>query len=101
MNMLTFILIASTLAVFIAGYFLIRRMDHFLDQADKWPAQEYAMKEPDCVVIRGDQPTAKIDEEINDFRKTHSDYCVVLYDQSIKESRKRLHRHARKEFSFL
>ncbi len=79
------ILIISVLCVFVFGYFLMARLDKFLDENRKAIEKEEEKKEPSCVMLTEDMSDEDIVEEIKKFREAHEKTRIVLYDSSDTE----------------
>lgn len=74
------LLILSVLGVFVFGYFLMARLDRFLNENRKAIEKENEKREPSCVMLTEDMSDEDIAEEIRKFRKKHSKVRVILYD---------------------
>ncbi len=74
------LLILSVLGVFVFGYFLIARLDKFLDEKRKTIAKENEKKEPSCVMLTEEMSDEEVADEVRRFREKHENTRIVLYD---------------------
>ena len=72
------ILILSMSGVF--GFYLMTKLDKFLDKNRKAIEKENESREPFCVMLTNSLTDEEIFEEIRRFRKRHEDINVLLYD---------------------
>ena len=79
------ILIISVLGVFVFGYFLMARLDKFLDENRKAIEKEEEKKEPSCILLTEEMSDEDIAEELRKFRETHEGTRIILYDGSDTE----------------
>ncbi len=79
------ILIISVLGVFVFGYFLMSRLDKFLDENRKAIEKENEKKEPSCVMLTEDMSDEEIAEEVKRFRDKHECARIFLYDSADTE----------------
>ena len=77
--MLDVIVIAGTSLMFLFGWFLIKRLDRFLDENQERIDQAYGQRQSDaCVRLDGDLSFAELEETIARFRGSHVN--IVIYD---------------------
>ena len=76
------ILILAMSGVFAFGYYLMTKLDKFLDENRKAIEKETESREPSCVMLTDSLTDEEILEEIRRFRKLHEDINVLLYDSS-------------------
>lgn len=81
----TILWIAVLLGVFFVGYFVVNKIDSFLEQPPKKGEDEF--KEPTYIVIPGDKSLMEIDSQIADFKEKHSDMQIILCDKSAFENK--------------
>lgn len=79
------ILIIAILGAFVYGYFLMAKLDKFLDKNRKAIEREIEKKEPSCVMLTEEMSEEEIAEEVRHFRDKHKGTRVVLYDSSDTE----------------
>ena len=79
------ILIISVLGVFVFGYFLMARLDKFLDENRKAIEKEEEKKEPSCILLTEEMSDEEIATEVKRFRDKHTSARIVLYDSSDTE----------------
>ena len=79
------ILILSMSGVFGFGFYLMTKLDKFLDANRKAIEKENESREPFCVMLTNSLTDEEILEEIRRFRKLHEDINVLLYDSSHTE----------------
>lgn len=74
------ILTVLILRVFVFEYFLMARLDKFLDENRKAIEKENEKREPSCIMLTEDLSDEEIAEEIKLFRQKHEGTRIVLYD---------------------
>ena len=74
------ILIISVLGVFVFGYFLMARLDKFLEENRKTIENENENREPSCVMLTEEMSDEEIATEVKRFRDKHIGARIVLYD---------------------
>ncbi len=79
------ILIISVLGVFVFGYFLMARLDKFLDVNRKAIEKEEEKKEPSCILLTEEMSDEEIATEVKRFRDKHTSARIVLYDSADTE----------------
>ncbi len=87
------ILILSVLGVFAFGYFVMRKLDKFLDENRKAIEKENEKKEPSCVMLTEEMSDEEIAEEIRRFREKHESARIVLYDSFDTEMQESMDSH--------
>ena len=75
----------SILGVFVFGYFLMARLDKFLDENRKAIEKENEKREPSCVMLTEEMSDEEIATEVKRFRDKHAGARIVLYDSSDTE----------------
>lgn len=79
--MLDVIVIVGTSLMFLFGWFLMRRLDRFLDENQKRMDETYEQREPEpCVHLDGDMSFEELEETIARFRGSHAHVNIVIYD---------------------
>ncbi len=73
------ILVISVLGVMVFGFFIMKRLDKFLDENRKRIEQEEKKKEPRCVMLTTDMTDKEILEHIRTYEKKHGDANITLY----------------------
>lgn len=76
------ILIPLMLAVFVYGYFLMERLDKFLDEERKAIKRKEEIKDPSFVMLNPKLSQLELEKEIDRFKNKHSDTRIFLYDGS-------------------
>lgn len=71
------ILIVSVLGVTVPGYFIMKRLDRFLDENRKSIEQEE--KEPSCVMLTADMTDEELLGRIRTYEKKHGNAHITLY----------------------
>ena len=79
------LLILAMSGVFVFGFYLMGKLDKFLDENRKAIEKENESREPSCVLLTDSLTDDEILEEIRRFRKCHEDINVLLYDSSHTE----------------
>lgn len=70
----------SVLGVFVFEYFLMARLDKFLDENRKAIEKENEKREPSCVMLTEEMSDEEIATEVKRFRDKHIGARIVLYD---------------------
>ena len=79
--MLDVIVIVGTSLIFLFGWFLMKRLDRFLDENQKRMDEAYEQREPEpCVHLDGDMSFEELEEAIARFRSSHAHVNIVIYD---------------------
>ncbi len=73
------ILVISVLGVMVFGFFIMMRLDKFLDENRNRIEQEEKKKEPRCVMLTTDMTDKEILEHMRTYEKKHGDANIVLY----------------------
>ena len=76
------VLALAVLGVFVFGYFLMARLDKFLDANRKAIEKENEKKEPSCVMLTEELTDEEITEEIRRFRSKHEGTRIMIYDSN-------------------
>ena len=79
------LLILCVLGVFVFGYFLMARLDKFLDENRKAIEKENEKKEPTCIMLTEEMSDEEIATEVKRFRDKHASARIVLYDSADTE----------------
>ena len=74
------LLILCVPGVFVFGYFLMARLDKFLDENRKAIEKENEKREPSCVMLTEEMSDEEIATEVKRFRDKHVGARIVLYD---------------------
>lgn len=78
--MLDVIVIVGTSLIFLFGWFLMKRLDRFLDENQKRMDETYEQREPEpCVHLDGDMSFEELEEAIARFRGSHAHVNIVIY----------------------
>lgn len=73
-------LIVSLLAVFVFGFFLMGRLDRFIEENRKALLKEDESCEPSEVLLPQGMSDSEILSEIHRFRETHGKVDIILSD---------------------
>ena len=87
------LLILCVLGVFVFGYFLMARLDKFLDENRKAIEKENEKREPSCVMLTEEMSDEEIATEVKRFRDKHASARIVLYDSTDTESSESIEHH--------
>ena len=79
------LLILCVLGVFVFGYFLMARLDKFLEENRKTIEKENEKREPSCVMLTEEMSDEEITTEVKRFRDKHASARIVLYDSTDTE----------------
>ena len=74
------ILTLAMSGVFGFGFYLMTKLDKFLDENRKAIEKKNESREPSCVMLTNSLTDEEILEEIRRFHKHHEDINVLLYD---------------------
>ncbi len=75
------VLIVGTSLIFLFGWFLMKRLDRFLDENQKRIEEETEQQQPEpCVHLVGNIPPDELEETLSLFRSSHAHVEVVIYD---------------------
>ena len=74
------LLIVSLLAVFVFGFYLMRRLDRFLEENRKALLKENESCEPSEVLLPHGLSDSEILSEIRRFQETHGTVDIILSD---------------------
>ncbi len=87
------ILIIAVLGAFVYGYFLMAKLDTFLDENRKAIKKENEKKEPSCVMLTEELSEEEIVEEVRRFKTKHERTRIMLYDSSDTELTESMEHH--------
>ena len=73
------ILVVEVLGVMVFGFFVIKRLDKFLDENRKRIEQEEKEKEPSCVMLPTDMTDEELIKNIRTYEKQRGDAYITLY----------------------
>lgn len=74
------LLIVSLLAVFVFGFYLMSRLDRFLEENRKALLKENESCEPSEVLLPHGLSDSEIISEIHRFQETHGTVDIILFD---------------------
>ena len=74
------VLIVGTSLIFLFGWFLMKRLDYFLDENQKRIEEETGQQPEPCVWLHGDISPDELDEALSRFRSSHAHVEIVIYD---------------------
>ena len=79
--MIDAVLCMTVLAAVLFGWFLMKRLDCFLDENQKRIFQEETQHpEPPCVVLEGTTPGETLEEQRRVFCASHARVKILIYD---------------------
>ena len=73
------ILVVAVLGVMGFGFFVMKRLDKFLDENRKRIEQEKKEKEPSCVMLTTDMTDEELIKNIRTYEKQRGDAYITLY----------------------
>ena len=82
MGLAELLLIVSLLGVFVFGFFLMGRLDRFLDENRKALLKENESREPSEILLPQGLSDSEILSEIHRFRETHGTVDIILSDSN-------------------
>ena len=76
------ILVVAVLGVMVFGFFVMKRLDKFLDENRKRTEQEEKEKEPSCVMLTTDMTDEELIKNIRTYEKQRGvDYIAFYQDE--------------------
>ena len=73
------ILVVAVLGVMVFGFFVMKRLDKFLDENRKRIEQEEKEKEPRCIMLTTDMTDEELIKNIRTYEKQRGDANITLY----------------------
>ena len=73
------ILVVAVLGVMVFGFFVMKRLDKFLDENRKRIEQEEKVIEPSCVMLTTDMTDEELIKNIRTYEKQRGDAYITLY----------------------
>ena len=73
------ILVVAVLGVMVFSFFVMKRLDKFLDENRKRIEQEEKEKEPSYVMLTTDMTDEELIKNIRTYEKQHGDAYITLY----------------------
>ena len=73
------ILAVAVLGVMVFGFFVMKRLDKFLDENRKRIEQEKKEKEPSCATLTTDMTDEELIKNIRTYEKKRGDAYITLY----------------------
>ena len=73
------ILVVAVLGVMVFGFFVMKRLDKFLDENRKRIEQEKKEKEPRCIMLTTDMTDEELIKNIRTYEKQRGDTYITLY----------------------
>ena len=73
------ILVVAVLGVMVFGFFVMKRLDKFLDENRKRIEQEEKEKEPSCVMLTTDMTDEELIKNIRTYEKNRGEAYITLY----------------------
>ena len=73
------ILVVSVLGVMVFGFFIMKRLDKFLDENRKRIEQEEKEKDPRCVMLTTDMADEELLTNIRTYEKQRGDAYITIY----------------------
>lgn len=84
------ILIIVILGVFVCGFFLMKKLDKFLEENRKSIQKESEKREPSCVMLTEELSDEEVVEEVLRYRSKHEGARIMLYDSADLELSKNI-----------
>ena len=76
------LLILSMIGIAVFGYFVMSRLDKFLDGNRRPIEHDGEKRGPRCIILTEELSKEEIAEEVERFKKEHKRARVMLYDNS-------------------
>ena len=73
------LLVVAVLGVMVFGFFVMKRLDKFLDENRKRIEQEEKKKEQSCVMLTTDMTDEELIKNIRTYEKERGDAYITLY----------------------
>ena len=73
-------MIAGTALMFLFGWFLMKRLDRFLDENQKRIEEETKQQSEPCVCLNADVSPDELEEMLSRFGSSHAHVKIVIYD---------------------
>ena len=73
------ILVVAVLGVMVFSFFVMKRLDKFLDENRKRIEQEEKEKEPSCIMLTTDMTDEELIKNIRTYEKQRGDAYITLY----------------------
>ena len=73
------ILVVAVLGVMVFGFFVMKRLDNFLDGNRKRMEQEKKKKEPSCVMLTADMTDEELIKNIRTYEKQRGVAYIAFY----------------------
>ena len=73
------ILVVAVLGIMVFGFFVMKRLDKFLDENRKRIEQEEKEKEPRCIMLTTDMTDEELIKNIRTYEKQRGDAYITLY----------------------
>ena len=73
------ILVVAVFGVMVFGFFVMKRLDKFLDENRKRIEQEEKEKEPRCIMLTTDMTDEELIKNIRTYEKNRGDAYITLY----------------------
>ena len=73
------ILVVAVLGVMVFGFFVMKRLDKFLDENRKRIEQEEKEKEPRCIMLTTDMTDEELIKNIRTYEKQRGEAYITLY----------------------
>ena len=73
------LLVVSVFGMMVFGFFIMKRLDKFLDENIKRIEQEEKKKEPRCVMLTTDMTDEELIKNIRTYEKQRGDAYITLY----------------------
>ena len=75
------VLIAGAALMFLFGWFLMKRLDRFLDENQKRIEEAPEQQQPEqCVHLAGNISPDELEKTLSRFRSSHAHVEIVIYD---------------------
>ncbi len=77
------LLLVAIIPFFLAGFFIMKKVDRFVFENEKMIREEIKLKKPSSVRLSGSMSLIEIDKEIEKFRKSHPNFEIILRDEDM------------------
>ena len=73
------LLILAVFAIFLFGFYIMKRMDAFLEENYGTIQKEKEVQEPSLIMLTGEMSEQEIAKEIRDFSESHENVRIFVY----------------------
>lgn len=87
------LLVLAFVGISLFGYFVMSRLDRFLDENRKSIEKDSEKRGPSCVMLTDELSKEEIAKEVENFKKRHKRVRIMLYDNSDADLSEKIENH--------